>query len=102
MVHSETKRICVMTKKPLPNRILARKIKGKKTTRGGIAIPDTVKKAKVIAVAPGINGETDNRIPMQVKEGDRILMGKYTGAEIKIEGEEYLIISEDEVLAVIG
>jgi chaperonin GroES len=95
-----------MTVKPLSNRILARRIEGEKMSRGGIAIPDTAKEkpqeAKVIAVGPGKIDETGKRIPMQVKEGDRILTGKYAGTEIKIEGEEYLIISEDEVLAVIG
>ena len=95
-----------MTVNPLTDRILARRIEGKKTTRGGIAIPDTAKEkpqeAEVIAVGPGKIDESGKRIPMQAKEGDRILIGKYGGTEIKIEGEEYLIISEDEVLAVIG
>jgi chaperonin GroES len=95
-----------MTVHPLTNRILARRIENEKTTRGGIAIPDTAKEkpqeANVIVVGPGKIDETGKRIPMQVKQGDRILMEKYAGAEIKIEGEEYLIVSEDEVLAVIG
>jgi len=95
-----------MTVNPLTDKILARRIEGEKTTRGGIAIPDTAKEkpqeAEVIAVGPGKIDESGKRIPMQAKEGDRILIGKYGGTEIKIEGEEYLIISEDEVLAVIG
>ena len=95
-----------MTVKPLTNRILARRIEREKTSKGGIAIPDTAKEkpqeAKVIAVGPGKIDEVGRRIPMQVKEGDRILIGKYTGTETTIEGEELLIISEDEVLAVIG
>jgi chaperonin GroES len=94
-----------MTVNPLSDRILARRIEGKKTTGGGIAIPDTAKEkpqeAKVIAVGPGRIDETGKRIAMQVREGDRILMEKCAGTEIKIEGEEYLIICEDEVLAVI-
>jgi chaperonin GroES len=95
-----------MTVKPLKNGVLARRIEGEKTTRGGIAIPDMAKEkpqeAKVIAVGPGKLYEPGKRILMQVKEGDRILIGKYTGTETTIEGEELLIISEDEVLAVIG
>lgn len=95
-----------MTVNPLKNRILARRIEGEKTTRGGLAIPDTAQEkpleANVIAVGPGKRDETGKRIPMQVKKGDQILIGKYTGVETTIEGEEFLIISEDEVLAVIA
>jgi chaperonin GroES len=95
-----------MTVSPLKNKILARRIEGEKTTRGGLAIPDTAQEkpleAKVIAFGPGKIDKTGKRTPMQVKEGDRILIGKYAGAETTIEGEEFLIISEDEVLAVIG
>jgi chaperonin GroES len=95
-----------MTLKPLANRILARRIEGENTTKGGIAIPDMAKEkpqeAKVIAVGPGKLYEPGKRIPMQVREDDRILIGKYTGTETTMGGEELLIISEDEVLAVIG
>jgi chaperonin GroES len=106
MVNFTKKGTSVMTLKPLTNRILARRIEGEKKTKGGLAIPDTAQEkpleAKVIAVGPGKLYEPGKRIPMQVKQDDRILIGKYTGTEATIGGEELLIISEDEVLAVIG
>jgi chaperonin GroES len=75
------------------------------TVRGGIIIPDTAKEkpqeGKVVAVGPGRLDDEGKRIPLEVKKGDRILMGKYAGTEVKIDGEEHIIMREDDVLAVI-
>jgi chaperonin GroES len=81
--------------------ILARRFNGEKATRSRPSILEVAKEAEVIAVAPGINGETNERVLMNIREGDRILIEKFTETEIEI-AEEYLIISEDKVLAVIG
>ncbi|WP_456434406.1 co-chaperone GroES [Thermosulfuriphilus sp.] len=91
--------------RPLHDRILVQRIEEEERTKGGIIIPDTAKEkpimGKVIAVGDGRVTESGQKIPMVVKEGDRILFGKYAGTEVKIEGEEYLIMREDDVLAVI-
>jgi len=92
--------------RPLHDRILAKRIdKAEEEVRGGIIIPDTAKEkpqeAKVVAVGPGKTLEDGKRSPMDVKAGDRILIGKYSGSEIKIDGEEHVILREDEVLAVL-
>jgi chaperonin GroES len=75
------------------------------TTKGGIIIPDTAKEkpaeGKVVSVGNGKIGDDGKRIPLEVKKGDRILFGKYSGTEVKIEGEEYLIMSEGDVLGII-
>jgi chaperonin GroES len=94
-----------MKLKPLQDRILVQRIEEEKTTKGGIIIPDTAKEkpaeGKVIAVGNGKVGDDGKRITLEVKKGDRILFGKYSGAEIKISGEEYLILREDDVLGII-
>ena len=91
--------------KPLSDRILVKREEPGETVRGGIIIPDTAKEkpqeGKVVAVGPGKLDESGKRIPMEVKKGDRILMGKYSGTEVKIDGDEHLIMREDDVLAVI-
>ena len=91
--------------RPLHDRILIRRIAEQETVRGGIIIPDTAKEkpqeGEVIAVGNGKILESGQRVPLDVKEGDRILFGKYAGSEIKIEGEEYLILREDEVLGIL-
>ena len=93
-----------MNVKPLADRILVRRLEEPETKRGGIIIPDTAKEkpqqGKVISVGLG-KREKNERIPLDVKEGDTILFGKYSGQEIKLDGNEYLIMREDEVLAVI-
>jgi len=93
-----------MNVRPLHDRIVIKRIEEKETVKGGIIIPDTAKEkpqeAEVIAVGKG-KREKGELIPLDVKVGDRILFGKYSGTEIKLEGEEYLIIREDEVLGVI-
>jgi chaperonin GroES len=94
-----------MKLKPLQDRILVQRIEEEKTTKGGIIIPDTAKEkpaeGKVIAVGSGKVGDDGKRIALEVKKGDRILFGKYSGSEIKISGEEYLILREDDVLGII-
>ena len=95
-----------MKLRPLQDRILVQRVEEETTTKGGIIIPDTAKEkpaeGKVVAVGNGKLGEDGKRISLEIKAGDRILFGKYAGTEVKIEGEEYLIMREDDVLGVIG
>jgi chaperonin GroES len=90
---------------PLHDRVLIRRIEEKETVKGGIIIPDTAKEkpqeGEVIAVGAG-RMEKGQRIALDVKAGDRVLFGKYSGTEIKIDDEEYLILKEDEILAKIS
>lgn len=94
-----------MKLKPLQDRILVQRIEEEKTTKGGIIIPDTAKEkpaeGKVVAVGNGKIGEDGKRIALEIKKGDRILFGKYSGTEVKISGEDYLILREDDVLGII-
>ena len=91
--------------RPLHDRILVKRIEEQETVRGGIIIPDTAKEkpqeGKVIAAGNGKIGDDGKRIPLDVKAGDRILFGKYSGSEVKIEDDEYLILREEDVLAVL-
>ncbi len=90
---------------PLHDRIVVRRIEEAETTRGGIIIPDTAKdkpqEGEVVAVGKGKVNEDGKVFPLAVKEGDRILFGKYAGTEIKIDGEELLIMREEEVLGIL-
>jgi chaperonin GroES len=92
--------------RPLHDRLLVKRIEEKETVKGGIIIPDTAKEkpqeGEVIAVGNGKILENGSKVALDVKAGDKILFGKYSGTEIKIDGEEFLILREDEVLAVIG
>ena len=94
-----------MKVKPLNDRVLVKRIEEVQVTKGGIVIPDTAKEkpieGKVIAVGPGKMSDQGQRVTLQVKEGDRVLFGKYAGTEIKVEGEEYLMMREEDILAVI-
>lgn len=94
-----------MKVRPLADRILVKREEPNETVRGGIIIPDSAKEkpqeGKVIAVGPGRLDDSGNRVSIEVKEGDRILIGKYAGTEVKIDGEDHLIMREDDVLAVI-
>jgi len=94
-----------MKVKPLHDRILIKRVEEKETVKGGIIIPDTAKEkpqeGEVIAVGGGKKTEEGKVIPLDVKAGDRILFGKYSGTEIKIDEQEYLIIREEEVLGII-
>jgi chaperonin GroES len=91
---------------PLHDRILVRRAEEQETTRGGIIIPDTAKdkpqEGEVLAVGKGKIKEDGKILPLDVKPGDHILFGKYAGTEINIEGEEYLIMREDEVLGILA
>jgi chaperonin GroES len=95
-----------MKVKPLNDRVLVKRIEEVQVTKGGIVIPDTAKEkpieGKVIAVGPGKMSDAGNRMPLQLKEGDRVLFGKYAGTEIKMEGDEYLMMREEDILAVIN
>jgi chaperonin GroES len=92
--------------RPLHDRVLVKRIEQEEQVRGGIIIPDTAKEkpqeAEVVAVGPGKLNDEGKRAPMDVKEGDRVLMGKYSGSEIKLDGNDYVILREDEILAVVG
>jgi len=91
--------------RPLHDRILVERVEEKETVRGGIIIPDSAKEkpqeGKVIAAGNGKVGEDGKRIPLDVKAGDKILFGKYTGSEVKIDEKEYLILREEDVLAIL-
>jgi len=94
-----------MKLRPLQDRILVQRVEEETTTKGGIIIPDTAKEkpaeGKVTAVGNGKVGDDGKRIALEVKKGDRILFGKYSGTEVKISGDEYLIMREDDVLGII-
>jgi chaperonin GroES len=95
-----------MAIRPLHDRVLVRRLEEAESLRGGIVIPDTAKEkpqqGEVIAVGNGKLLETGERVPLDVKPGDRILFGKYAGSDVKIDGEEYLILREDEILGVLA
>ncbi|QTA83195.1 10 kDa chaperonin [Desulfonema limicola] len=94
-----------MKLRPLQDRILVQRVEEESKTKGGIIIPDTAKEkpaeGRVVAVGNGKVGDDGNRIPLELKEGDRVLFGKYSGTEVKVEGEEYLIMREDDILGII-
>ena len=94
-----------MKVKPLQDRILVKRIEEEEKTKGGIIIPDAAKEkpqeGKVVAVGDGKYLESGQKAPLTVKPGDKILFGKYSGTEIKLSGEEYLILREDDVLGII-
>ena len=91
--------------RPLHDRVLIKRIEEEEQVRGGIIIPDTAKEkpqeAEVVAVGPGKVDDDGDRLPMDVSVGDRVLVGKYSGSEIKIDGDDYVILREDEILAVV-
>jgi chaperonin GroES len=95
-----------MAIRPLHDRVLVRRLEEAESLRGGIVIPDTAKEkpqqGEVIAVGNGKLLESGERVPLDVKPGDRILFGKYAGSDVKIDGEEYLILREDEILGVLA
>jgi len=94
-----------MKLRPLNDRILVERVEEQTTTKGGIIIPDSAKEkpaeGKVISVGIGKLGEDGKRIPLEIKTGDRVLFGKYSGSDVKINGEEYLIMREDDILGII-
>jgi len=92
--------------RPLHDRVVVKRIETEEQVRGGIIIPDTAKEkpqeAEVIAVGPGKLNDDGGRSPMDVKKKDRVLIGKYSGSEIKLGEEDLVIVREDEILAVLG
>jgi chaperonin GroES len=94
-----------MKMRPLHDRILVKRVEEEAKTKGGIIIPDTAKEkpqeAKVVAVGSGKLTDEGKKIALEVKKGDRVLFGKYSGSEVQIDGEEHLIIREEDVLAII-
>ena len=95
-----------MNVQPLSDRILVRRVEEQETVRGGIIIPDTAKEkpqeGEVVAVGPGRLTDEGKRIAPEVKKGDRVLIGKYSGTDVKIDGSEYTILREDEVLGILN
>jgi chaperonin GroES len=91
--------------RPLHDRVIVKRIKEEETTKGGIIIPDTAKEkpseGKIIAVGKGKLLENGTLKPLDVKAGDKVLFGKYAGTEIKIDGEEHLIMREDDIIAIV-
>ena len=94
-----------MAFRPLGDRVVIRRVEEEAKTKGGIIIPDTAKEkpqeGEVIAVGPGARDETGERIPMDVKAGDRILFGKWSGSEVKLDGEDLLIMNESDILGLL-
>ena len=95
-----------MNFKPLHDRVLVRRIEGEQKTAGGLIIPDTAKEkpqeGEVIAVGEGARKDSGDLIPMGVKAGDRILFGKWSGTEVKLDGEELLIMKESDILGILS
>ena len=91
--------------RPLSDRLLVKRLDEDETTKGGIIIPDTAKEkpqeGKVVAAGPGKTNDDGDTVPLSVKKGDKVLFSKYAGTEITLEGEEHLIIREEDVLAVL-
>jgi chaperonin GroES len=94
-----------MTIRPLHDRILAKRLQEEEKTAGGLFIPDTAKEkpleAEVVAVGNGKVSEDGKLRPLDVKKGDKVLIGKYSGSEVKVNGEDHIILREDDILAVI-
>lgn len=92
--------------RPLNDRILVKRLEEEEKTAGGIIIPDSAKEkpaeGKIISVGPGKVNDKGDRVALQVKEGDRVLFSKYGGTEVKLDGENYLIMREDDILGIIG
>jgi chaperonin GroES len=92
--------------RPLHDRVVVRRIQADEKTKGGIIIPDTAKEkpqeGEVVAVGPGGRDESGKLIPIDVKAGDRVLFGKWSGTEVKLDGEELLIMKESDIMGVVG
>ncbi|MDR1827965.1 MAG: co-chaperone GroES [Methylobacteriaceae bacterium] len=95
-----------MTFRPLHDRVVVRRLDSEEKTKGGIIIPDTAKEkpqeGEIVAVGPGARDETGKLVPLDVKAGDRVLFGKWSGTEVKIDGQELLIMKESDILGIIG
>ena len=94
-----------MSFRPLHDRVVVRRLDAEEKTAGGIIIPDTAKEkpmeGEVIAAGPGARNEAGALVPLDVKAGDRILFGKYSGTEVKVDGEDRLILREDDILGIL-
>ena len=94
-----------MKLKPLNDRVLVKRLESEEKTSGGLYIPDTAKekpsKGQVVAVGPGKYGDDGKRMAMAVKKGDTVLFSKYSGTEVKLDGEDHLVLREDDILAII-
>ena len=92
--------------RPLHDRVVLRRIEGEEKTKGGIIIPDTVKEkpqeGEVVAAGPGVRDEAGKINPLEVKAGDRVLFGKWSGTEVKVDGEDLLIMKESDLLGIIA
>ena len=95
-----------MNIRPLHDRVLVQRVEQEEQMRGGIIIPDTAKEkpqeAEVVAVGPGKVNDDGKRVAPDIKVGDKVLVGKYSGSDIKIDGEDFVIVREDEILAVVS
>lgn len=95
-----------MKVRPLHDRVIVKRVEEEETTKGGIIIPDTAKEkpieGEVVAVGNGKVLENGKKLPLEVKKGDRVLFGKYAGTDIQIDGEERLIMREDDIIAIVG
>ncbi|MFE1602185.1 co-chaperone GroES [Methylobacterium sp. ID0610] len=95
-----------MAFRPLHDRVLLRRLEGEEKTKGGIIIPDTAKEkpqeGQVVAVGPGARDDSGAVLPLDVKAGDRVLFGKWSGTEVKVDGEDLLILKETDILGVIA
>src|SRR5512145_2424978 len=104
-LRASPKGILIMKIRPLQDRVIVKRVKEEEKTKGGIIIPDTAKEkpveGEVVAAGNGKVQEDGKVRPLEVKAGDRILFGKYSGTEVKIDGEEHLILREDDILGVI-
>ena len=94
-----------MAFRPLHDRVVIQRVEEEEKTKGGIIIPDTAKEkpmeGKVIAVGPGARGDDGKLVPMDVKKGDRVLFGKWSGTEVKLDGEDLIIMKESDLMGVI-
>jgi chaperonin GroES len=94
-----------MSFRPLHDRVVVRRLESEEKTKGGIIIPDTAKEkpqeGEVVAVGPGARDESGKLVPLDVKEGDRVLFGKWSGTEVKIDGQDLLIMKESDILGIV-
>jgi chaperonin GroES len=94
-----------MAFRPLHDRVVVKRLEGEEKTKGGIIIPDSAKEkpqeGKIVAVGPGARDEAGKLVPLDVKAGDRVLFGKWSGTEVKVDGEDLLIMKESDVLGIV-
>jgi chaperonin GroES len=95
-----------MNLRPLSDRVVVKRMEEEKTTAGGIFIPDSAKekpaKGEILAIGEGKRADNGNIVPMSVKVGDKVLFGKYAGQEVKVDGEDVLVMREDDIIAILG